>query len=351
MKLHLHIKLLALLMSIILSSCTKIDDLPPVIHPTERNLFNSTLHLGVNYEPYHYEGQHPGVEIPVSQIQEDLGLIAQTFDYFRTYTVEDNMDQVVPIAAGLNLQVALGVYCHPGDSLRTMQNIDKAVAIAALYPGTVACFVIGNETNIKNDTNYVPSILVKEYMIYTKSKLIAYSLNIPITSCITGGGADPDYNDPTQEFCGVIMQACRDLNETGQRVILLSMYPYWGQYYSGKNSPENIMAGMTWSYKHGIEQARKMYDVCSIIGEIGWPSASYDIPTARENKTNEGINFNTTLNWLTGNNEQYQAYNGFWFMMFDQPWKIHEPNEVGPHWGIYEKNGSQVPKFELPVIR
>lgn len=307
--------------------------------------------MGVNYEPYHFEGQRPGTEIPVTQIQDDLTLISQTFKYFRTYTVEDNLDQVVPIASGLNLQVALGVYCHPGDSARTKSNIDKAVSMAALYPGTVACLVIGNETNIKNDTNYVPSTIVMEYMIYTKSKLIAYSLNIPITSCITGGGADPDYNDPTQEFCGVIMQACRDLNESDKRVILLSMYPYWGQYYSGKNSPENIMAGMTWSYQHGIKQARLMYDVCSMIGEIGWPSASYGIATERENKTNEGINFNTTLNWLAGNNDQYQAFNGLWYMMFDQPWKLHEPNEVGPHWGIYEKDGSQVTKFVVPVIR
>ena len=332
-------------------ACMKISDPLPVVNPTERNIFASKEHLGVNYEPYHYDGQHPGVTIPVSQIQADLAVIAQTFKYLRTYSVEDNMDQVVPVAHGLNLQVALGVYCHPGDSVRTKHNIDKAVSMAALYPETVACLVIGNEMNIKNDTNYVPATVVMEYMIYTKSRFIALGLNITITSCITGGGADPDYNDPSQEFCGVIMQACRDLNEVNKRVILLTIYPYWGQYYTGKSTPENILSDMTWSYQHGMKQARVMYDVCTIIGEIGWPSASYGIATERENKTNMGLNFNATLNWLSGSNEQYQAFNGFWYMMFDEPWKTHEQNEVGPYWGIYEKNGSPTPKFSIPVIR
>ncbi len=85
----------------------KIEDPPPVIHPTERSFFTRTLHMGVNYEPYHYDGQHPGVPIPVSQLQADITLISQTFSFFRTFTVEDNMDQVIPIAAGLNLQVAV----------------------------------------------------------------------------------------------------------------------------------------------------------------------------------------------------------------------------------------------------
>lgn len=343
--------ILFILISFGFISCKTIEDPLPVVHPTERSFFTSTTHMGVNYEPYHYDGQHPGVPVPVSQLQADIALISQTFSYFRTFTVEDNMDQAIPIAAGYNLQVAVGVYCHPGDSARTKANIDKAVDMAALYPSTVACLVIGNKTNIKNDTHYVPSTIVMEYMIYTKSKLIARGLNIPITSCITGGGADPDYDDPTQEFCGVIMQACRDLNDADKRVILLSMYPYWGQYYSGKNAPDNIMEGMTWSYQHGIKQAKLMYDVCSMVGEIGWPSASYGIATARENKANEGINFTATLSWLNGNNEQFQAFQGLWYMMFDQPYRIHEPNEVGPHWGLYEKGDVATPKFEIPVIK
>lgn len=336
---------------LVFCSCQRIDDAPPTIKPTERNIFLSDLHLGINYEPFHHDGQHPGTPIPLAQIREDLTTIGTHFRYFRTYTIEDNMDQVIPIAHEFGLQVALGIRCHPGDTSRTRKNIDRAVDMAVTYSSTVACLVIGNEMNIKNDTNYVPAMQVKEYMEYARLRMSGSGVNLPITSCITGGGADPDYNDPTQEFCGVIMQACRDLNEPENRVILLTMFPYWGQYYSGKNSPENIAESMTWSYEHGIKQARLMYDVCTIIGEIGWPSASFGISTNRENKVNAGINFQATLHWLTGNNKQYQAFNGFWYTMFDQPWKVSEPNEVGPHWGIYEKNGNEVPKFIVPVIR
>ena len=101
-----------------------------------------------------------------------------------------------------------------------------------------------------------------------------------------------------------------------------------------------------------MSNAEKNFDLCVVIGEIGWPSGTDNngTKTARENPVNEGINFKASLRWVDGKNFLNKAYNSFWFEMFDEPWKKNEPKGVGPSWGIYEQNGAQTPKFTIPPL-
>lgn len=61
------------------------------------------------------------------------------------------------------------------------------------------------------------------------------------------------------------------------------------------------------------------------------------------------INFSTTLDWIDGDNIYYQAYNTFWFEMFDEPWKTSSPIEA--YWRLYGKNNAQTPKFTIPNLQ
>lgn len=309
-------------------SCSSDDDNtkePPILGASN-DILTSEKHMGVCYGPFHNDGQAPGTHIEVSQIQSDLALIAENFSFFRTYTVADGMEQVVEVAASLGLEVVLGV--HVADEATTKADIDKAVVEIKRFPNTVSALVIGNETDLAQ----ISPAEVASYMDYARSKLTDLP-DLSITSCLTGTGVNT--SQP-------ILDKCKDLNTEGNRVILLNIYPYYGD-----GQPDNIDGNMQWSYNNGMKQAED-FGVAVIIGEIGWPTATNNeaaTPTNRENVANAELNFKATLDWINGGNFLNQAYNTFWFSMFDEPWKTNEPKGVGPHWGLYDKNGNA--KFEI----
>ena len=171
------IKISVILLLFFVVSCNKTDEgiesPTPQILEADNDIFISVEHMGICYGPYHNSGQAPGTLIPTSQIEADLTLIAKNFDFLRTYTVADNMDQVVSIAASKNLDVALGVHCYPGNANATKSDIDKAIMATIQHTSTVMCLVIGNETNLRGgNPNYVPPVEVAALMDYAHSKMI-----------------------------------------------------------------------------------------------------------------------------------------------------------------------------------
>jgi exo-beta-1,3-glucanase (GH17 family) len=316
----------------------------PVAEPV-CDIFLAPEHMGVNYGPFHFTGQNTGTEIPLSQVQGDLDLIVKNFKFIRTYTVGNGMDDVVPEAAARGMQVALGIHCVPNDAVKTKNDIDLAITVTKVNPNTVTALVIGNETNLTG-TNYVDDMTVSGYMGYAKQKMTEAGLSgISVTSCITGtGGVNGGMGD--SHGCPNILQRCYDLNDPGNRVIFMTIYPYYGQKGS-QIKPLDIAGNMQWSHDNGMAQAeRKGLDV--IIGEIGWPSQGSD--PNMENVPNEKLNFQATLNWINGANIYKKSYNTLWFSMFDEPWKVNEPFGIGPYWGLYEANGAQQPKFPIPPL-
>ncbi len=347
----IEIKIGLIILMFLAVSCNKNDEgintYEPQILEADNDIFVSVEHMGVCYGPYHNDGQAPGTFIPTSQIEADLTLIAKNFDFLRTYTVADNMDQVVNIAASKDLDVLLGVHCYPGNAVTTKSDIDKAILAAKQHPTTVMCIAIGNETNLKNgNDNYVPPSVVAGYMDYAHSKMVEAGIKIPISACITGTGADAQQpNAAIEDYAGAILQKCKDLNDPDDRFIVLNIYPY----YAPNSNPGNITENMQWSYQHGMSNAENNFDLAVLIGEIGWPSANGGTSTSKENIANMKLNFSTTLDWIDGKNIYNQAYNTFWFEMFDEPWKTSSPIEA--YWGLYVKNNAQTPKFTIPNLQ
>ena len=220
--------------------------------------------------------------------------------------------------------------------------------MAKQHPSVVMCIVIGNETNskINDNPNYVKPTIVAGYMDYAHEKMITAGLKMPLTACITGTGADDKSTYPHEDYAGLILQKCKDLNNVNHRIVLLNIYPY----FAPGSNPANINTNMEWSYEHGMSNAEDNFGLEVIIGEIGWPSAKDSIQNDRESIANMKVNFNTALSWVDGKNKYNKAYNSFWFEMFDEPWKkIRGP--VEPYWGLYEKDGAQIPKFTIPALQ
>lgn len=354
MKINGHIILYSAIIALmaVTGGCTKkqTDD-APVVNPKPaepfHDIFVAQEHMGVNYGPFHYNNQDPGTNVPLSQIQTDLTLIAKNFKYIRTYTVANGLDQVVPEAATRGLEVALGIHCYPNNAASTRADIDLALNRATAHPTAVTAIVIGNETNL-NGPNYVDDATVAGYMDYAKQKLNGAGLtSISVSSCITGAGGLPNGMGDSHA-CPGIMQKCVDLNGQGNRVIFMTIYPYYGQKYNNQNTPANITGNMQWSHDNGMAQAEAL-GIDVIIGEIGWPSSGND--ANMENVSNMEINFKATLKWINGSNIYNKAYNTLWFSMFDEPWKTAEPFGAGPHWGLYAANGVTAPKFTIPPLK
>ncbi len=345
------------LMLFVIASCNKDNDSTPEnpnILEAKKDVIATLEHMGICYGPYHKSGQAPGTSVPLQQIDTDLTIIAEHFDFFRTYTVADNMDKVVGVAASKNLQVALGVHCYTtaqGGAAKTKADIDKAITATKGNINTVVCIIVGNETNFGkgSNPNYVDPSIVAGYMEYTKTKINEAGISLPITSCLSAGGADKN----SAEYAPAILEKCRDLNKKEHKIVMINIYPYYGQVYNYVNNnmpvtPGDISGNMNWSFDNqGIKAAEAQYGLAVIIGEIGWPTGgTFEFQTV----ANSELNFKTTLDWINGNNRDHQAYNTFWFEMFDEPWKKNEPNGAGPHWGLYQSNG-QTPKFNIPNLR
>jgi|GEM_PF-864296 len=352
-----RIPIFMLMMLFLIASCNKDNDSTPEnpdVLAAKKDVIATHEHMGVCYGPYHKSGQAPGSSIPMTQIETDLTIIAEHFDFFRTYTVADNMDKVAEVAANKGLQVALGVHCYTtaqGGASKTKADIDKAVNAAKANVNTVVCIIVGNETSLGkgSNPNYVDPAVVAGYMDYAKTKVDEAGISLPITSCLSAGGADK--NSP--EYAPAILEKCRDLNDKEHRIIMMNIYPYYGQVYNYVQhgtpvTPGDITGNMSWSFNNqGIKAAETKYGLAVVIGEIGWPTGGdFNFQTI----ANSELNFKSTLDWINGNNSDRQAYNTFWFEMFDEPWKKDEPNGAGPNWGLYKSN-AQTPKFAIPTLR
>ena len=319
----------------------------PIIQEPLSDIFTAQEHMGVNYGPFHYSNQNSGSTIPLSQIQADLDIIARNFHFIRTYTVRQGMDKVVPEAAARGIEVALGVYCDPTSGIATKADIDIAVNMAKQYTTTVTAIVVGNETNLAGgNTNYVEDATVAGYMDYAKTQMTANGITgVTVSSCITGTGG-LEGGSGISKPCPRILEKCRDLNAPGDKVIFMTIYPYYGQKNNNVNKPSDIAGNMQWSHDNGMVQAETTYGLDVIIGEIGWPSNGNDVNM--ENAANEGLNYSTTLKWVNGTNIYNKSYNTLWFAIFDEPWKTSEEFGVGPYWGIYGPDGATSPKFVIP---
>ncbi|MFC2102488.1 hypothetical protein ACFLS7_05795 [Bacteroidota bacterium] len=351
--------------SFALFSCQKKKDPAPVNDPDpilgSSFLFTGASPMGVCYGPYHMGDfkadpflQAPGKKIPVTQIDTDLGMIAQHFTFFRTYTQSDGMDTVPHFAKKHNLQVALGVWVYPNDASKTKWEAETAVRLAKQYPDQVRCITVSNEPSTVQGLTYAR---VAEVMNEVHSMMQKAGVNKPLSSCIKG----PQVNDNNAK---VVLDACKNLNDANNRHIFLTIYPYGGQRGNPVpyNTPGDIKANMDYSYGNAIKPCEDA-GLNVIIGEMGWPSGKdnnetpappSEKPLDWETVDNMKANYFATLSWMRGHHEGStvfpdKIYTTFWFEMFDEPWKIYEdPSRgTGPCYGLYYNNPDPPAKFTI----
>ncbi|MFN2371038.1 MAG: hypothetical protein ABR506_07785, partial [Candidatus Krumholzibacteriia bacterium] len=99
----------------------------------------------------HRDGQRPGgAEPTAAQLREDLALMVPRWNLVRIYGASGFASTLLEIirADSLDVQVMLGVWIAPDDTLANRQEIEAAVALAGTYPDLVTSVCVGNETQV-----------------------------------------------------------------------------------------------------------------------------------------------------------------------------------------------------------
>jgi glucan 1,3-beta-glucosidase len=293
--------------------------------------------IGVNYGPFHREGQHPdaAAELSERQILEDLQTIsAAGFRWVRTYGVDHGLGRIVPLAHRFfpDIRIFLGVYvCGLNhDELRnprsTRAYLDEAVRLANRYRN-VAGIVVGNEC-LAGEPEACPQPPPVEQLtadlIYVKKGLAPEARKtVVVTSALSMLAAVKNHatqGRPVAEHCDVVM---------------VNVHPFFAPAAAEQAVDSNLDA----SYRRLIQ----IYSPTGkpiVIGETGWPSDGPPNGPAAPGLASQAEFTRDLFGYARSH-----ALSVFVFEMFDEPWKT-EAGGVGPHWGLFDQHGR--PKFALP---
>jgi exo-beta-1,3-glucanase (GH17 family) len=238
-------------------------------------------------------------------IHEDLQKLHLHFDVLVTYScsAEQGVSDIVPCASEEGFRVVLGIW-----DVKSVREIEAAIAQARAYSNTVIGVIVGNETMLRGEKweNLEAAIS----LVRAALPGVPVSTSEPITSY---GNADlreiVDFHSPT----------CHWLFQGGNRT--------------------NVQSAVAWLNER-IHSLREMPagDKLVLIKEHGLPSGPepFSAKLQREYWALCAAQMPLSSN-----------YASVFFEGFDLPWKSRtNPSEVGAaeaHWGAFDTNGVAKP--------
>jgi exo-beta-1,3-glucanase (GH17 family) len=293
--------------------------------------------IGVNYGPFHKEGQRPGAatDITEQQILEDLKVIAGAgFRQIRTYGLDKGLSRIVPLAQQYfpEIRFFIGVYVcgltrdDPGNQSSTRAQLDEALRLANAYRN-VAGVVVGNEC-LAGEPEACPQPVSVDQLIadldYVRKGLSPEARrSVRITSAMSMVAAVKAYATQGRR----IAPHCD--------VIMVNIHPF----FASVPVEEAVHSNLDASYRRLVE----LYAPAAkpiVVGETGWPSAG-----AANGRAVPGLESQRRFIQDVVRYARTHALGVFLFEMFDEPWKM-EAGAVGPHWGLFDRDGRA--KFPLP---
>jgi exo-beta-1,3-glucanase (GH17 family) len=249
----------------------------------------------------------PATQIPATQIEQDLRLLAPLTDCVRIYSADQGLEHVAPIAARLGLKVLQGFWIS-NNREKTRAQLEIAVALANRYPETIRAIVVGNEVLLRGDMSATDlAATIREVKARVK---------VPVT-----------YAD--------VWEFWLRNREIASAVdfVTIHILPYWEDFpISARNAAAHVD-----SIRRRVTAAFPGKDV--IIGEVGWPSAGRMRESALPSPANQALVIQDVL--ALGKRENFRVNV---IEAFDQPWKRALEGTVGGHWGLLDA-ATRAPKF------
>jgi exo-beta-1,3-glucanase (GH17 family)/cellulose synthase/poly-beta-1,6-N-acetylglucosamine synthase-like glycosyltransferase len=248
-----------------------------------------------------------GVRPAMSELEQDLALLAQHTRRIRTYSVADHPNLPV-IAQKHGMQVMLGAWLD--DRLDANQReVSAAIELARTHPN-VHRVIVGNETQLKAK---LPPNRLAAYLDQTRSALRATPVQVSTA-------------EPWHVW---LLQP-----QLAQHVdfIAIHVLPYWEK------------ASIDLAVQTSIEQIERVQarfpNRKVVVAEIGWPSNGATLGDAEATAANQALFVRRFLQ------EAHRLQLDYYLIeAFDQPWKIANEGRAGAYWGMWDTLRNQ--KFEL----
>lgn len=249
----------------------------------------------------------PTMIIPKAQIEEDLKQLQPVTNCIRTYAVNQGIDQAVPVAASLGMQVMLGIWIgrNPVDN---EAQITTAIALAKAHPETVKSIIVGNEVLLRGEQ--------------TGETLAAMAKRIKAES-----GAKVTYADVWEFWL-----RAPDALKQSVDFITIHILPYW------EDDPLPVSAAVKHLETIVAEVQEKFPGREIVIGETGWPSAGRWREDAAPSIVNQARYLREFLVYAKAHELDYNFIEAF-----DQPWKRYQEGTAGGYWGLFHED--RTPKF------
>jgi exo-beta-1,3-glucanase (GH17 family) len=249
----------------------------------------------------------PNTRIPAAQIEADLTMLASLTDCVRVYSVDQGLEQVVPIAAKLGLKVLQGFWIS-NNAEKTKVQFETAVRLANSYPDTVRAVVVGNEVLLRGDLSAAD--------LAATIRAMKARVKVPVT-----------YADVWEFWLrSPDVAAAVDF-------VTIHILPYWEDF----PIPAAQAGPHVDAIRRQVVAAFPGKEV--IIGEVGWPSAGRMREGALPSPANQARVIQDVLALAKRDKFKVNVIEAF-----DQPWKRALEGVVGGHWGLYD-DASHKPKF------
>jgi glucan 1,3-beta-glucosidase len=250
----------------------------------------------------------PNTQIPPAQIEQDLTQLAKLSDCVRIYSVDQGLENVVPIAAKLGLKVLQGFWISQ-NAAKTAVQMEAAIDIANRYSDTVRAIVVGNEVLLRGDMS-APDLAA---MI----RAVKSRVNVPVT-----------YADVWEFWlrAGDVASAVD--------FVTIHILPYWEDFPIATSQAASHV-DLIWRKMAAAFPGKEV-----IIGEVGWPSAGRMREGAQPSPSNQARVIQDVLALAKRDKVHVNVIEAY-----DAPWKRALEGTVGGHWGFF-RDADRAQKFE-----
>ena len=253
-----------------------------------------------------------GILPSITEIDEDLALLAGDAYAIRTYSVEGSLAEIPRLAGTHGFNVALGAWLN-ADHASNLAEIEKLIQVyRENYKGIVRV-IVGNEVLLRKEQ--------------TVAQMIAY-----LRQARTSIWAPVSLAEPWH----IWLKHPELVDEVDY--LAVHILPYW------EGVP--VDAAVDYVIKRYEELRRAYPDKPIVIAEVGWPSEGRVRQGAVPSRANQAKFLRRFLAVA-----EHEGYVYYILEAFDQLWKRETEGEVGTYWGVYDTE--REPKFEFttPVIR
>jgi exo-beta-1,3-glucanase (GH17 family) len=263
----------------------------------------------LSYTPFH-GAQAPytsPLDIPDAQILEDLERLSRLTSCVRTYSAAKVQGKITKLAAHYDLKVLQGIWLGRNRA-ENRWEIEAALELARLNPGTVQAFIVGNEALLRGELS---AASIKDYLQEVRRRS-----GVPVT-----------YAD-VWEFWLKAPELASAVD-----FVTIHILPYW----------EDDPVGAADAVAHVREIRGKLASAFPgkeiLIGEVGWPSQGRMRAGALPSPANQArvlagvVKVAKQAGWKVNLMEAY-----------DQPWKRLLEGTVGGYWGLLD-DVARAPKF------